>query len=86
MPKEVGCQNKILPRRGATYEILESVGRKVHMCHRCEHPNKRITSCLFETGQSARLTLVLNNVQLHTVVGQLAFLLSQPLRREWEIR
>lgn len=56
------------------------------MRHCCKYPDQRVTSSLLETSQSTRLTLVLNRVQFHTVIGQLTLLGGQPLRREWEVR
>lgn len=85
MLEEVSCQNQVLSGQEVAYEILKSIGCEMHMRHSCKYPDQRITSCLFETSQSACLTLVLNRVQLHTVIGQLALLGRQPLRREWEI-
>lgn len=84
--KEVNRQDQAFSGQELTYEVLESIGRKVHVRHCCKYPDQRITSSLLETSQSACLTLILNCVQLHTVVGQLALFGGQPLRREWEIR
>lgn len=85
MSKEVSNQDGAFSEQNLTYEILETVCRKVHMRHRCEYPNQGIAGCLLETSQCAGLTLVLNCVQFHPAVGQLALLGSQPLRSEREV-
>lgn len=71
--------------RKVTYEVFKAIGREVHVSHGRKYPDKRIAGCLLETSQSTRLTLVLNSIQFHTVISQLALIGCQPLCREWEV-
>ena len=66
-------------------EVLESVGGKMHVRHEAEDPDQGILGRLLETHHGAGLALVLGGVELHTVVGQVALLLSEPPRREWRV-
>ncbi len=67
---------------GGGEEILEAIGRQVHMLHECEEPEFGIASGVFEACKGGCAGFAADGVALDAVMGELALFWGEPLGGE----
>ncbi len=67
------------------YEVLEPVGRQMHMLHEDKDPNSIIAKRLLETFHGRDLALFIDSIALDALIGQNTLLGCEPTSHSWVI-